>query len=87
MKKLILTKAECKRNVAQRVKSPKQSRMHNMVHAPMHYYSADSLIDEILFSRVSFSKRLTLRSPKDNKLFILENCSLYKNASVARVNR
>ena len=85
--KRIITKAECKQNFASKIKSPNASKTNGINSiAKKYFYNADSLIDEILFSRILFTKRLTLRSGEGNKFFILENCSLYNTRKLINVH-
>ena len=81
--KRIITKAQCKSNGAKKVNSPKGLKLTykngglSPLKSPASNFNADMLMNEILFSRVLFSEQLALRNIKNNKLFILENCSLY----------
>ena len=88
--KLILTKADCKRNVATRVNSPKElKKKRNFTSLPFDVpsgFHSEGLIDQLLFGSISFTHRMTLYSRKDNKVFILENCSLYKTHELIRAN-
>jgi len=88
--KRIITKAECKGSEAKKIMTPKGLRIlaQNESNKPDKLkpnFNADMLIDEILFSKILFTKQLALRSIKNNKLFILENCSLYNTHKFIQV--
>ena len=86
--KRIITKAECKGNEAKKIMAQKGLRiiaLNDNNNKPESNFNADMLINEILFSRILFSKQLALRSIKNNKLFILENCSLYNTHKFIQV--
>ena len=80
--KLIITKSECKCNASTKIKSQKELKK-NTKSLPVFFFSSDNLIDDLLFNRITFSERMALRSYKENKVFILENCSLYKKETLA----